>query len=210
MGNTMRGQAMRGLGAAATLLFAAGLLAGCGATPDPSTDTGSSESATPESSPSDEVTDEVAPADTFDCLEGEWQLTESELQNYFDQMETPAEFKVVGGTGLNFSADTYEYVPEYALNMVVAGQEAEASLTGSIRGDYTADEGVVTTSNEANDVEIVVTVGGTVMDVGEAFDSFMGMSPVNSAQYTCNATGPLLMFQAGEAGEVPMQLEPAN
>lgn len=147
-----------------------------------------------------------------DCLVGAWVIPESELQEFYGSVSAQAEFTIVGEAALTFSEDTFEYLPDFVLEMNLAGQEAEGVVGGSVSGSYTSADGVITTSNEDNSMEVAIRIGGQEFaGGGDMADSFLDESPVNSAPYECGADGPVLMFQNGGADDrIPMHLQPAS
>lgn len=166
------------------------------------------ESAPPEGeSAGDSEPDAAAAPEGPECLIGDWRISEEEMQSFYDSMDTPAEFAISGDTGLRFAEDTYEYTPNFTLEMNVAGQDASGTMTGSITGSYTTDAGVVTTSNEDNDISLQLSVGGVEVDGTETGEGYLDASPVNSAPYECTSGGPVITFQNTGDG-VDIQLTP--
>jgi hypothetical protein len=163
------------------------------------------EAATTESAESVEEPDElVGPS----CLIGDWYIEQDQMQVFYDALgdENPSvDMQVQGGTGLRFAEDVFEYTPEFSLLVTAAGMEGTGAITGSIGGQYTADESQITTSQETNDTALTVTIGGVVQDGSGLFGSLLASSPIHSAAYECTAAGPLIQFDTG--GEpVPVQL----
>lgn len=206
-------------------VFVAGLvLAGCSSAqdaPDPEPPVEADQSPQPpaeteadapdEAGSEDEAAPEPEPApDDPACLVGEWIITEESMQAFYDSMDTPAEFTVNGETGLEFTDDgTYEYTPGFSLDIDMGGMIASGTLTGSVAGSYEADDAVITTSNEDNDIDLVVTAGGVTMDGSDLGEGFLMSSPINSADYVCTPTGPVLTWQGGSGG-LDVSLEPAG
>lgn len=132
------------------------------------------------------------------------------MQEFYDSMDTPATFTVNGDTGLAFRTDnTYEYTPGFTLEIDMGGMIASGTLTGSIAGSYAAADQVITTSNENNDIDLTVSVGGTTMDGSDLGEGFLMSSPVNSADFECTADGPVLTWQGGSGG-LDITLIPAS
>ncbi len=185
--------------------------------PDPPETPEPTETPEPAKTPGDEPGDEPAQtegpsappegADSPECLVGDWVISEEQMQRFYDSMETPADFHITGDTGLSFAADTYEYTPDFQLKMNLGGQEASGTLTGSITGTYTAQDGVITTSNDANDIDMAITVAGVTMDGTDTGEGFIESSPVNSAPYECTSAGPVITFENTGDG-VDIQLQP--
>lgn len=142
------------------------------------------------------------PSDASDpaCLIGAWVVNEADLQRFYDSMDTPAEFTVEGNTGLSFTADSYEYTPGFTLTIDMGGMDATGTMTGSIAGSYTTDAGVITTSNDENNIDLTVTVSGRTIDASALGEGFLGASPVNSANFACTADGPIITWQGGTDG----------
>ncbi len=175
--------------------------------PDPS------EAPAPTEEPGDAPAQTEAPAapqegaESSDCLVGDWVISEEQMQRFYDSMDVPADFHITGDTGLSFAADTYEYTPDFQLKMDLGGQEASGTLTGSITGGYTTQDGVITTSNDANDIDMAITVAGVTMDGTDTGEAFIESSPVNSAPYECTPAGPVITFENTGDG-VDIQLQP--
>jgi hypothetical protein len=143
-----------------------------------------------------------------ECLVGDWQISQEQMQSFYDTLAANSGvdgFEVEGGTGLSFTGTTYAYTPDFALSMSASGMPVTAAISGTIAGDYTADDEKVTTSHETNDTTLAVSVGGTPFDGGDLFSDLLASSPINSAPYTCTADGPLIEFDAGSS-RVPIQL----
>lgn len=166
----------------------------------------------PEPEPADPDEDDTPDADMPTdpaCLIGQWRFSQDSMQAFYDTMDTPATFTVTGNTGLEFTADTFEYTPDFTLDIDIQGMPASGTLVGSIAGSYTTSDGIITTSNENNDVQMTVSVMGSEIDGGGMFDEFMAMSPVNDAPFYCDSPGPVIMFETS-GDRIPMQLEPNN
>lgn len=145
--------------------------------------------------------DDAVAADDPACLVGDWLITEDSMQAFYDSMDAPATFTVNGDTGLAFRADdTYEYTPGFTLEIDMGGMIASGTLTGSIAGSYETADGVITTSNEDNDIDLTVSAGGTTMDGSDLGEGFLSSSPVNSADFECTPEGPVLTWQGGSGG----------
>lgn len=141
---------------------------------------------------------EVVETEPGECLIGSWYISEDEMQGFYDAIDTPAAFEVEGGTGLAFTADSYEYTPDFTLNMTIAGTEAAGTLVGSITGNYTSDGEQITTTNDASDISMTISTMGTTQDAGAAFNKFLGISPINTAPYHCEDGAPVIMFGTGD------------
>lgn len=163
--------------------------------------------ATPETAEPAEPEEPALAADDPACLVGDWLITEASMQEFYDSMDTPAVFTVNGDTGLTFEAETYEYTPGFTLDIDINGMGASGTLTGSIAGSWTASGGVITTSNEENDIDLQVTVAGQRMDGTDLGEGFLAMSPINSADFRCEPSGPVIAWQGG-SGPLDVHLSP--
>lgn len=147
-----------------------------------------------------------------DCLVGDWFITEDQMDLYYDAIESEGvEFDIDGGTGLSFTDTRYEYTPEFTLNLLItSGVSGEGTITGSISGDYSTEDGLITTEHDTNDTALVVTVSGVTIDGTGLFDDFLSSAPINSAPFECNDGVPTIMFEAGDSPRVPVTLTPRN
>lgn len=133
-----------------------------------------------------------------DCLDGDWVVPESELQAFYDSIDAPAEFELSGLALMSFEADVVTYIPDMTLTMDVAGQSVTAEVGGQVTGSYTTSDGVLTVSNEDNDLDVLVTLGENRIDAGEQTGSFISAFPVSSSPYSCTDTGPVIVFENGD------------
>jgi hypothetical protein len=136
------------------------------------------------------------------CLVGDWYIEQDQMQVFYDALGAEnggLDMQIEGGTGLRFDDDTFEYRPDFTLLLTVSGLEGTGAITGSIGGQYEADASQITTSQETNDTELVVTVGGVTQDGSGLFGSLLASSPIHSAAYECTAAGPLIQFDTGGA-----------
>jgi hypothetical protein len=185
-----------------TLLATAGAalaLAGCAT--EPTSDGSASTAPTAE-------TEVETPATGPECLVGDWRIEQDQMQAFYDAVSAGsggASFTIEGGTGLGFDGSAYRYTPDFELVLDFAGVSGRGVITGSIAGDYTADDGTIVTSHEVSDVSLTVDVGGVVTDGSELFGEILSSAPINSAPYECTAEGPLIQFDTGY-GRVPIQL----
>lgn len=166
--------------------------------------------------PAPGTTDDIAPdpaasaqaeeptASGPECLIGDWIIPQDQMQSFYDAIDG-IEFEIEGDTGLSFTATEYRYTPDFTLTLEVMGMEGSGTITGSVTGEYTADDSTITTSHEVSDVAVAVTVGGVTQDGTDAFGAFMSSAPINSAPYECGPGGPVIQFDTGDA-RVPVQL----
>lgn len=148
-----------------------------------------------------------------DCLVGDWLISEEELQGFYDAVSETSggvQFTVEGGSGLSFSETDYQYTPELSLLLDVAGMPAEGALSGSIAGEYSVTDNVITTVHNESNVDFLITMNGTTTDGAELFGAFLSEAPINNAAYSCTAEGPLIQFSTGGDGTVPVQLIAAD
>lgn len=184
--------------AAFAALGLAGVLAGCTTAADPA----GPETAVPEESTGGETTDVGG-----DCLVGDWIISEDQLQGYYDQLgtETDVDITVTGYTALDFTADSYEYRPQFGIELDISGVAATAQATGSVRGLYSTADGVITTENDVSDIALPVTVDGVAMDGSEFGNELISSQPINSTTYHCEAGAPVIDFLT-TSGTYPMAL----
>lgn len=131
-----------------------------------------------------------------ECLVGDWIITEEEMQGFYSQLAAENGFDIVvsGSTSLDFTADRYEYVPDFTIEMTVSGQEATGSATGSVQGDYSVADGVITTENDVAAIVMPITVNGVEMDASDIGNGVISSHPINSVTYHCEAGAPVIDF----------------
>lgn len=181
--------AIRPLAFAALGLLAGAALAGCTAgtptdTADPATD--------------DEAVTEEALTTTSGgaCLVGDWVISESELQGFYDAVgaESDLAITVTGTTSLDFTETTYEYLPAFGIAMDISGTEATGDVTGSVRGDYTVEDGVITTVNDVSDISLQIVAMGVPMDASAIGNEIISSHPINAVSYHCEDGEPVIDF----------------
>ncbi|MFF2370589.1 hypothetical protein [Agromyces sp. NPDC058110] len=197
------------------IALAALALAGCSSVAD---DVKTTASAKPKASASAEATeaagdgtdgDATAPA-PGDCLVGDWVLADDQMQAFYDQVNVDlSEYGIVydptGSAGLAFKADgTYAYSPNLSLAVDIAGLPAEATMSGTLSGQYTADASTVTTDHDTNGLTMDVTVDGVAMDGTPVTDQILA-SPIAAAAYDCSGATPVVHFSTGPS-TVPLTL----
>jgi hypothetical protein len=171
----------------------------------------------PSAAASDPTTDPDAPvADPIDpdCLIGDWLITESEMQSFYDAVSGSTEGLVLtidGDTGLSFTAEEYLYTPTFTLMLDIAGVMGEGVTTGSLGGTWTASAGIITTTLGANDLQTIVTINGVTQDASSTLGSIIASDPINQAPFDCtNPEAPVLQFDTGTGGRTPVALTPAG
>jgi hypothetical protein len=155
------------------------------------------------------------PTDDGACLVGAWVVTESEMDAYYagvmSTVEAPLTIDTTGSAPLTFSADgTYAWAPAFALTVEVAGQTGTGDVGGTITGNWTAADGVVTTSADVNALAVSITVNGVTFDGDDLANGLLNSSPVNGVTYSCEGPTPVLDFKTAEPTvTVPVTLTPA-
>lgn len=156
-----------------------------------------------------------APVDDGACLVGDWVVTEAQMNAFYaglmSTLEAPLTIDTVGFAALSFAADgTYGWAPEFTLSVEVAGQAGTGVAGGSITGQWTAVDGVVTTASEVNALEVTVEVNGISFDGNDLANGLLNSSPVNGVTYSCDGPTPVLDFITSDpAVTVPVTLTPA-
>ncbi len=183
----------------------------------PSTTTEATAETDPPPSPPATTTATVdAPApDDGDCLVGDWVVTEQQMDAYYaglmSTLEAPLTIDAAGSAPLSFAADgTYAWAPVFALTVEVAGQRGSGDVGGSVTGNWTAAEEMVTTSSDLNALMVSITVNGVTFDGADLANGLLNSSPVNGVTYSCDGPTPVLDFKTGDPSvTVPVTLAPA-
>lgn len=151
------------------------------------------------------------PAASAECLVGEWIVTGDVIQSFYDSVapDQPVKFTVEGDAGLNFTDETYEWVPDFTLIMDINGVEATGTIAGTITGLYQTDDGIITTSMDESDIDMTITVMDQTMDGTAMGESFLNQAPIVDTPFSCADGQPVLMFETSDGGRVPMTLERA-
>jgi hypothetical protein len=154
-------------------------------------------------------------ADDGSCLVGEWVVTEEQMNAFYtglmSTLDAPFEISVVGSAPLTFAVHgTYQWTPEFTLSLTVAGQSGTGVTGGMISGDWTADDGVITTASDVNALTIEVTVGGLTFSGDDFANGLLNNSPINGVTYSCAGDTPVLDFNTADPTiTVPITLTPA-
>ena len=163
----------------------------------------------------DPPTTEAPSPDDGACLVGDWVVTEDQMNAYYTglmgTLEAPLTIGTTGSAPLSFAADgTYEWAPSFALTVEVAGASGTGDVGGTITGNWTVEEGVVTTSSDLNALVVAITVNGVAFDGADLANGLLNSSPVNGVTYSCDGPSPVLDFQTADpAVTVPVTLTPA-
>ncbi|WP_152030822.1 hypothetical protein [Agromyces aureus] len=198
----------------AIVALAALTLAGCSPAADDGEPTRSAKpkatpSATPGATDAAGASEDPAAA-AANCLVGDWVIADDQMQAFYDQVNVDlAEYAIVydpsGSSGLSFTkAGTYTYTPDLQLAVDIAGLPAEATMSGTLSGDYTVDGSTVTTANDTNGLNMNVTVDGTAMDGTPVTEQILA-SPIASAAYDCSGATPVIHFST-DPSTVPITL----
>jgi hypothetical protein len=149
------------------------------------------------------------------CLVGEWVVGEEAMNAFYAgvtaTLSTPVTITVEGFAPITFQADhTYAWALAFTLTVEVLGQVGTGASGGSIVGDWSAADGVLTTSAEVNEIEVDVAVAGVTLDESDFANGLLDGSPVNGVSYSCVGPTPVLDFQTADPDvTVPVALEPA-
>jgi len=130
------------------------------------------------------------------CLIGDWTIDESEMRSFYEAVGEASgmEIGVTGSTRLEIDESSYQWLPVYTISFPAGGSEVSGDVSGSIRGDYTVAEGVITTVNDVSDIEAEVTVGGIPFDASGIIEGILSDHPINSASYHCEEGAPVIDF----------------
>jgi len=171
-------------------------------------------SAGTDSSTTEAPTTTEAPAEG-DCLIGDWVVTDEQMDLFYDgvmgTLQTPLMIDTVGSAPLSFAADgTYSWAPDFVLTVDIAGQSGAGDVGGTITGNWTVVDGVVTTSADVNDLTVSITVNGATFGGDDLANGLLDTSPVNGVTYSCDDPLPVLDFQTADPDvTVPVTLTPA-
>lgn len=131
------------------------------------------------------------------CLVGDWLVSETELQKFYDTVDVAdLQIAVTGGMGLAFEEDTYSFHPDFKIVLDISGFEGTGELYGDAFGTYTADDATVTTSAEnVDNIEFSIMVMGQKFDGKEMSDSIFAMFAINEAPYECSNDELVIGYQ---------------
>jgi hypothetical protein len=164
---------------------------------------------------SDASTSDAPAPDAGECLVGDWVVTEEQMDAFYSglmsTLEAPLTIDTVGSAPLSFAADgTYEWAPGFTLTVEVAGASGTGEVGGAITGNWTATEGVVTTSSDLNALVVSITVNGVVFDGADLANGLLNSTPINGVTYSCDGPAPVLDFTTADPSvTVPVTLTPA-
>jgi hypothetical protein len=160
-------------------------------------------------------TDPPATDDAGECLVGNWVVTEEQMDAYYaglmSTMEAPLALDTVGSAPLSFAADgTYAWAPAFTLVVDIAGQSGTGDVGGTVTGEWTAVDGVVTTFSDVEALTVSIAVNGVTFGGDDLANGLLNTSPVNGVTYSCDGPTPVLDFQTADPEvTVPVTLAPA-
>lgn len=178
----------------------------------PSTDDGA------ETPPDEETDDGSSGGDSDDdgegddddgsCIEGDWTISEEELNSYYSELGAVSgvPMSATGTARIRFIDLQFVYDAVFELEMDLAGEITTASGDGVATGSYVFEDGVISTELGANSLSIVVNVGGFEIDAGEFGNDLLTSFPINDAPYSCD--GPTIYFKTGVTTQHPIVLTP--
>ncbi|MGB0112005.1 MAG: hypothetical protein WBP59_02175, partial [Ilumatobacteraceae bacterium] len=155
------------------------------------------------------------PVDDGSCLEGDWIVNEEQMNAFYEgvmaTVDAPLDIHAVGSAVLWFDADgTYGWLPDFSLNVEVAGRGGVGEATGNIVGNWEASGGVVTTSSDVNALVVTITIDSTTINGSDMANGMLNSSPVNGVTYNCDGPTPVLDFKTSDPNvTVPIALAPA-
>ncbi|MAT03909.1 MAG: hypothetical protein CL424_02560 [Acidimicrobiaceae bacterium] len=153
-------------------------------------------------------------APTGDCLVGNWVISDSEMNAFYDTIEGQidagdVEISISGQTRLDFTADTFRYTPAFTLTLDVVGQTGEGVTSGSVGGTYVGDDGLLTTTLTDSNLDVTVTVMGQTFNGSDMANGMLNSFPIIDSPYTCGPN-PTIMFKTSVDGvRHPVTLTPA-
>lgn len=118
---------------------------------------------------------------------------------------------VTGTAGITFTESNYEWLPDFTLELQVAGQTVVGRTGGSITGSYETADGVISVRNENPGLTIEVEVDGMTMDGSESGNDLQNSAPFGEANYRCVDGVPEIDFWSGPGSPTTtILLEPAG
>lgn len=179
--------------------------------------TSSATSITTSAATTTEASDTAATTPTTDaasnCLEGEWQIAEDELNAYYDELEPTSGFDPIDATGailVSFTPTTYRYEESYDLALSTSDHVFTVVTSGAIDGTWTADDTTITSEITSNTRDAEFSEDGTVLDdPGDLGVGIFQFDPLADVPYSCD--GPTLMIAVDEFATTrhPVRLTPA-
>ena len=145
-----------------------------------------------------------------DCLVGTWLVSDSELQGFYTAVGVNSGLELVtdGTLELTFTESSYVYVADFVFGFVLPGGAGEASgdTTGSVSGDYTVTDGVITTVHDESNLTLDAEINGMPMDLSDMENELVSEHPINSVSYHCEGGAPVINFVV-PGGTHPVRLE---
>jgi hypothetical protein len=147
------------------------------------------------------------------CLEGDWQISEAELNAYYDELEPSSGFDPIDATGtilVSFTPTTYRYEDSYELSLSTGDQTFTVVTSGAIDGTWIADDTTITSEITSNTRAGEFSEDGTPLeDAGDLGVGVFQFDPLADVPYSCD--GPTLMMAVDEFGTTrhPVRLTPA-
>lgn len=195
-------------------------------TTEATTTTSTTSTTTSTTLPPPTITNEPGPgSDPSDpaCLVGRWVVPEEQLARFYDALAPDwgapdwsaaaggdVQFEVLGQVLLSFGEATYEYLPDFIIEELPwAGVTGTGDVTGSMVGRYTASDGIIMTSWEANTTRLTIDVMGRTLDAAHIRNSILASAPINAARYRCADGQMEIDFDTG-SGRIPITLSPAG
>lgn len=162
----------------------------------------------PQESNVDEGSQEGGTGSDPECIEGDWVVSSEELAKYYSAVgqATGVPMSGTGSARIRFIDFQFVYDAQFELEMDVDGQVAMAKADGTVTGSYVIDGGIMSTETGANNLDIMVKVGGFEIDAGEFGNELLSSFPINDAPFSCD--GPTIYFQTGGPDLHPVTLKP--
>lgn len=189
--------------AGATLLVAGLALGACSAA-DPGGDDADDDTTL-------ETLDDLGDA-TDGCLVGTWNQSNEELSFFYDAVAAESDGMTIaahGGVGYTFQEDGhYVSSPGFILDLgLPGGAEITADITGRISGDYSAEGGILRSSNDIAETTTTFTMDGEEVDMSDAMAATLTSLPINEAPYDCVSPDELVVHFSTASSRIPVRLE---
>ncbi len=133
-----------------------------------------------------------------DCLVGEWIIPEDQLNAFYAQISAESEgvsMSAEGDSALIFTETTYEYRPDFKLILDLGGTTGRGDVTGSVLGNYTAADGLLTTENDVSDLDMQLVIDGMPIDANDIGNAAVESEPIHDVTYHCEAGAPVIDFK---------------